>query len=242
MRTWVRCRACGARKDRGYCVPYGLGWCCDTECRWVAEQSRHARIRGEKPRQTRDLALPVRGDESGKRAKTRTEPSTEAKARIRDRDGGICRWCGSSTDLHVHHIEYRSEGGKHGERNLVTLCGKDHAKVHSSKYRWQPILLELMHQHYDMSRYLTVPQVVALLECTAPDADDPTMDIRNTEKPNSLHVTQIDVGEAVATTPSDSGMLPRSDGDVWDADPIDTPLPPVGGVNQSDHNSSWMKP
>lgn len=158
----VRCRACGERVERVGAVAYGLGWCCNRTCWQAAEQARHARLR------TRDLVLPSWGHQKQATAntkKTTTEPSGPAKEKIRVRDGNACRCCGvSGRSLHVHHIEYRSEGGKHGERNLLTLCRGCHDKIHAGKYRWQPVLLELIRLQYDESRFLTVLEVAQLME------------------------------------------------------------------------------
>lgn len=51
-----------------------------------------------------------------------------------------CRFCGTTQDLHVHHIVYRSGGGGDEATNLITLCLRHHALVHSDKRRWQPVL------------------------------------------------------------------------------------------------------
>ena len=55
-----------------------------------------------------------------------------------------CELCGSTYNLHIHHIIY---GKMHGTRdsltyvdNLIRLCNDCHLKVHTSKIKWQPIL------------------------------------------------------------------------------------------------------
>jgi hypothetical protein len=62
-------------------------------------------------------------------------------------------------NLHVHHIVYRSEGGTHAERNLITLCDVHHDLMHSRKWWWQPVLQELICLHYDSGQFLTVTEV-----------------------------------------------------------------------------------
>ena len=47
-----------------------------------------------------------------------------------------CALCGSTQNLHIHHILYRSEGGPTSLWNLIRLCEKCHTKVHSSKRYW----------------------------------------------------------------------------------------------------------
>ncbi|MDJ0973256.1 MAG: AAA family ATPase [Planctomycetota bacterium] len=52
------------------------------------------------------------------------------RKRVLKRDGGRCRCCGSRRELHVHHIVWRSKGGKTVIWNLITLCARCHALVH----------------------------------------------------------------------------------------------------------------
>jgi len=40
------------------------------------------------------------------------------------RDGWRCQLCGSSADLQIHHIKFRSRLGGDEESNLITLCGR----------------------------------------------------------------------------------------------------------------------
>lgn len=53
------------------------------------------------------------------------------KDKIKQRDGWECYICGKTTNLHVHHIIPRIEGGEHTPDNLVTLCGGCHRSVES---------------------------------------------------------------------------------------------------------------
>lgn len=39
----------------------------------------------------------------------------------------ICLKCGSTTDIHQHHVKPRRYGGKH-EYNIILLCKKHHAE------------------------------------------------------------------------------------------------------------------
>ena len=66
---------------------------------------------------------------------------------VHDRDQGTCRMCGSfATAPHLHHVDYRSQGGRHVVGNLVTLHFGCHDRVHQDKGLWQPILREVV-QH-----------------------------------------------------------------------------------------------
>ena len=40
-----------------------------------------------------------------------------------------CALCGSTQNLHIHHILYRSEGGPTSLWNLIRLCEKCHTKI-----------------------------------------------------------------------------------------------------------------
>lgn len=55
--------------------------------------------------------------------------SQELSKAIRERDGWQCYICGRETNLHVHHIIPRAEGGLDIPENLVTLCGGCHRSI-----------------------------------------------------------------------------------------------------------------
>ena len=56
------------------------------------------------------------------------EEFLEARTAVLKRDGYRCVNCGQTgTELHVHHIIPRSEGGTNDLSNLVTLCAKCHS-------------------------------------------------------------------------------------------------------------------
>lgn len=61
--------------------------------------------------------------------------------------------------MHLHHINYRSEGVDHQPHNLITLCPHHHNVVHGDKRRWKPILLAVVWQIYVTRRNVTVPQM-----------------------------------------------------------------------------------
>lgn len=48
---------------------------------------------------------------------------------IKNRDGGECVMCGSRSNLHIHHKNYRHRGYEF-RNDLHTLCGDCHAKFH----------------------------------------------------------------------------------------------------------------
>lgn len=80
-------------------------------------------------------------------------PTTRDAVRARDRHR--CRLCGRATNLHEHHIHYRSEGVNHAPDNLIVLCAEHHELVHSDKGRWQPVCLAYIADLYrGRQRYL----------------------------------------------------------------------------------------
>lgn len=59
-----------------------------------------------------------------------------------------CQLCGSTNNLHIHHIYYRSQLGLTTEKNLIRLCQNCHLLVHSNKKKYQPILLKKQYKKY----------------------------------------------------------------------------------------------
>lgn len=49
------------------------------------------------------------------------------------RDDFQCQCCGNTRNLELHHIVFRSQGGKDQLDNLVTLCNRCHARAHREK-------------------------------------------------------------------------------------------------------------
>jgi 5-methylcytosine-specific restriction endonuclease McrA len=60
-------------------------------------------------------------------------PAAEYQAlrnQVLKRDGWHCQLCGTSNNLHVHHVKSRSSLGDDAMRNLITLCVKCHEALH----------------------------------------------------------------------------------------------------------------
>ena len=70
----------------------------------------------------------------------------ETYNKVMQRDNYKCRLCGTSLNLHLHHIVYRSEDKSliNEPSNCIMLCIKHHKEVHSNKHYWQPILKEMI--------------------------------------------------------------------------------------------------
>lgn len=76
---------------------------------------------------------------------------------VLDRDGNKCRWCGTKSGLHLHHINYRSEGVDHSPQNLITLCHSHHSLVHSKKGVYKPLLRAYIWERYVNDNRWTLP-------------------------------------------------------------------------------------
>ncbi len=86
----------------------------------------------------------------------------ELRLEIHARDHDACRWC-MHRGSEVHHVAYRSEGGPNEPSNLILLCGACHARAHSSKEAFKPLLLATIWMLYVERMDLTVPRVAEVL-------------------------------------------------------------------------------
>lgn len=71
-----------------------------------------------------------------KRAKRldRATQERECREAVRRRDHGKCVIPGcKDRSEHMHHITYRSKGGKWRSENICSLCPSHHAMVHAGK-------------------------------------------------------------------------------------------------------------
>jgi 5-methylcytosine-specific restriction endonuclease McrA len=57
-------------------------------------------------------------------------PYESLRQQILRRDGWRCQYCGTMSNLEVHHKEFRGHSGADSEENLITLCVACHAGVH----------------------------------------------------------------------------------------------------------------
>lgn len=125
-----RCQVCRKFHRGDPFERVGLGWACSPACVREAVNRSHVRPRATSSR-------------GGIPATVRTA--------VLERDGG-CRYCGVRVGLHLHHINYRSEGVDHSETNLITLCARHHDLVHSNKTYWKPVLQAYITDLYDAGR------------------------------------------------------------------------------------------
>ena len=55
---------------------------------------------------------------------------------------------GGNRNVELHHIVYRSHGGKNVKENLIPLCKKHHMQVHTNEQYYVEYLLDLNRAHY----------------------------------------------------------------------------------------------
>src|SRR3989304_1626466 len=55
----------------------------------------------------------------------------EIRLKVLERDGNRCKTCGfNGRGLHVHHVEYKRNGGNEDMNNLITMCNQCHMRIH----------------------------------------------------------------------------------------------------------------
>jgi 5-methylcytosine-specific restriction endonuclease McrA len=55
----------------------------------------------------------------------------QLREQVLRRDGWRCQFCGSMSNLEVHHQQFRSHSGPDEENNLITLCSGCHWGEHN---------------------------------------------------------------------------------------------------------------
>jgi 5-methylcytosine-specific restriction endonuclease McrA len=81
-----------------------------------------------------------------RKRKTRTKTNEELKTSVIKRDGYRCAECGCMINLEVHHIEYKSKGGKDTLENLITLCIYCHYEQHKNEPIAKLMLNKMKHK------------------------------------------------------------------------------------------------
>ena len=67
------------------------------------------------------------------RLRLNAEKYEQLRQRVLWRDGWRCQFCGTMSNLEVHHKEFRSRSGQDIEQNLITLCKPCHSRVHEGR-------------------------------------------------------------------------------------------------------------
>ncbi len=93
----------------------------------------------DRPRQASAKPRPSILTKADRRRK-RQKAAEKLRRDVRARDGHQCQCChipvfvNATNPLQraqVHHIQYRSQGGPDVQKNLITVCGECHAKIHA---------------------------------------------------------------------------------------------------------------
>jgi len=100
----------------------------DDEILQVPTRRAEASISGRSERES--IMSPMRLDPP----RLRLDPESYENLRqlVLCRNGWRCQSCGTMSNLEVHHKESRSHAGEDSELNLITLCGKCHARAHGT--------------------------------------------------------------------------------------------------------------
>ncbi len=71
--------------------------------------------------------------------------STKTRQEILDRDDGLCRVC-KGVASQIHHVKFKSGGGRGIFTNGLSCCQKCHAEIHNSGNKtkfWQGVFAEM---------------------------------------------------------------------------------------------------
>lgn len=111
--------------------------------------------------------------------------------RVRLRDGGRCRnpGCRRREELHAHHIDHRSHGGRTIPANSVSVCARCHALIHAgllevsgdpfSRLSWRPRSANLAVDSGDDAAALGEIPFVQVPSATADCASDSAEELEN---------------------------------------------------------------
>ena len=64
------------------------------------------------------------------RLKLDSESYKQLCREVLQRDAWRCQVCGTTSNLEVHHRQFRSRSGDDSEENLITLCAGCHRALH----------------------------------------------------------------------------------------------------------------
>jgi len=77
--------------------------------------------------------VPPAGERFSGRATQTIPPALRRAVLLRDQHRCQVPGCNNVTWLDIHHIELRSEGGRHALENLICVCGRHHRAAHRGK-------------------------------------------------------------------------------------------------------------
>lgn len=80
-------------------------------------------------------------------SKKRITVSKETYNKVLKRDKEKCRLCGTSLNLHLHHINGRGKDLTNNINNCIMLCQHCHLEVvHKNQKKYRPILLQIINK------------------------------------------------------------------------------------------------
>ncbi|MBK7582353.1 MAG: hypothetical protein IPI67_19370 [Myxococcales bacterium] len=128
------CESCGrgAQKARDQAIEVDAAIVAMASCdaQLIGNTNHHAHGNSPPAEPRTHVGAPPRPPAASKRT-TQTLPP-RLRRHVLARDGGRCTvpGCSNALFLDVHHIELRSEGGRHEADALTTLCGAHHRALH----------------------------------------------------------------------------------------------------------------
>lgn len=148
----VRCgnKNCKKYIDRDGAVRGGLSYYCDGACRMEGSNG----FSGKKKSTTTKIA-----------SKPKRPKVSHLDQGVLERDKFVCRLCGGTNNLAIHHINYRGEiqnkAWENESWNLITLCNEPcHLTiVHGNKKKYKRLLLALTWYSLVENKFYTFPEV-----------------------------------------------------------------------------------
>ena len=78
-------------------------------------------------------------------SKNRIIVKKEIYQQVYERDKGKCRLCGTSLNLHLHHIDGRGKDLTNDINNCIMLCRHCHLEVvHKNQKKYRPLLKKII--------------------------------------------------------------------------------------------------
>ncbi len=133
------------------------------------------------------------------------------KAYVLFRDAYTCQQCRKNGDskLHVHHIQFRSEGGTDAPSNLITLCEFCHDKLHQGMLG-EKIHTKLLSKTASKTKHATEINIVKSQLKKSGWAFEETFGYETKFKRESLNLPKTHYYDAVAICLSDGEAVDQS--------------------------------
>ena len=131
------------------------------------------------------------------------------KSYILSRDEHTCQSCKSkkkNLKLHVHHIEFRSNGGTDAPTNLITLCKNCHDKVHNHNNAQQEFL-KMSKKIKNKTKHATETNIIASHLQNSDWSFEETFGFETKFKREKLRLPKEHYFDAVAICLADDEMI-----------------------------------